>query len=141
MQMRGQIVVNARTDVYLLPGGNPDADYAETLRRLIAFREAGADCVFAPGLKDAETIGRLVNAVACPLNILAGTGTPSIPELGEAGRGARERGIGPDARDAWTAAACGGGIARTGTYAALMERYRMRKQTNSWATASVDAKS
>ena len=81
MQMRAQIVVNARTDMYLLPGGNPDADYSEALRRLIAFREAGADCVFAPGLKDAETIGRLVKAVACPLNILAVPGTPSVRNL------------------------------------------------------------
>jgi len=71
-QLNAQIVVNARTDVYLLPGGNPDADYSEALRRLVAYREAGADCVFAPGLKDADTIGRLVKAVNCPLNILAG---------------------------------------------------------------------
>ena len=75
------VVVNARTDVYLLEGGNPDADYAETVRRLVAFRDSGADCVFAPGLKDAETIGRLVKDVACPVNILAVPGTPSIAEL------------------------------------------------------------
>ena len=79
------IVVNARTDVFMLPGGNPDADYAEALRRLLAFRDAGADCLFAPGLKDAETIGRLVIAVECPLNILAVPGTPSIAELGKLG--------------------------------------------------------
>ena len=79
VDVRAQIVINARTDVFLLPGGNPDADYSEALRRLIAFRDAGADCVFAPGLKDAETIGRLAKAVECPLNILAGPGTPSIP--------------------------------------------------------------
>jgi 2-methylisocitrate lyase-like PEP mutase family enzyme len=95
MQMGGQIVVNARTDVYLLPGGNPDADYSETVRRLVAFREAGADCVFAPGLTDAETIGRLVNAVACPLNILAGPGTPSIPELAKLGVARVSVGSGP----------------------------------------------
>jgi 2-methylisocitrate lyase-like PEP mutase family enzyme len=85
LQMRAQIVVNARTDVYLLPGGNADADYSEASRRLIAFRDAGADCVFAPGLKDAETIGRLAKAVECPLNILAVPGTPSIPELEKLG--------------------------------------------------------
>src|SRR5208282_6159364 len=39
MQMHAHIVVNARTDVYLLPGGNPDADYSEALRRLLAFRD------------------------------------------------------------------------------------------------------
>jgi len=84
-QLRAPIVLNARTEVYLLPGGNPDADYAEAVRRLVAFRDAGADCVFAPGLKDAATIGRLVKDVACPLNILAAPGTPSITELEKLG--------------------------------------------------------
>ena len=95
VQLRAQIVVNARTDIYLLAGGNPDADYSETLRRLVAFRNAGADCVFAPGLKDAETIGRLVKAVECPLNILAGAGTPSIPELAKLGVARVSMGSGP----------------------------------------------
>jgi 2-methylisocitrate lyase-like PEP mutase family enzyme len=83
--MRMPLVVNARTDIYLLEGGNPDASYTEAIRRLIAFRDAGADCVFAPGLKDAETIGRLVKDVACPVNILAVPGTPSIDELEKLG--------------------------------------------------------
>ncbi len=84
-QLRMPIVVNARTDIYLLPGGNPDADFQEAVRRLVAFRDAGADCVFAPGLKDADTIGRLVKSVQCPLNILAGPGTPPIAELEKLG--------------------------------------------------------
>ena len=79
------LVVNARTDIYLLTGGNPEADYYEVVRRLIAFRDAGADCVFAPGLKDAETIGRLVKAAECPVNILAVPWTPSIAELEKLG--------------------------------------------------------
>jgi 2-methylisocitrate lyase-like PEP mutase family enzyme len=95
MQLHAQIVVNARTDVYLLPGGNPDADFSETVRRLVAFRDAGADCVFAPGLTDAETIGRLVKAVECPLNILAGVGAPSIPELQKLGVARVSVGSGP----------------------------------------------
>ncbi len=74
---------------------NPDADYSEALRRLVAYREAGADCVFAPGLKDADTIGRLVKAVNCPLNILAVPGTPSIPELEELGVARVSLGSGP----------------------------------------------
>jgi 2-methylisocitrate lyase-like PEP mutase family enzyme len=83
--LRVPLVLNARTDVYLLEGENPDADYGETVRRLVAFRDAGADCVFAPGLKDARTIGRLVKDVACPVNILAVPGTPSISELEKLG--------------------------------------------------------
>jgi len=85
VHLHTQFVINARTDVYLLPGGNADADYFEALRRLAAFRDAGADCVFAPGLYDGETIGHLAKAVECPLNILAGIGTPSIPELEKLG--------------------------------------------------------
>jgi 2-methylisocitrate lyase-like PEP mutase family enzyme len=95
VQMRAQIVINARTEIYLLPGGNPDADYSEALRRLLAFRDAGADCVFAPGLNDAETIGRLAKAVECPLNILAGPETPSIPELEKLGVARASVGSGP----------------------------------------------
>ncbi len=96
LEMRTPIVVNARTDVYLLPGGgNPDADYSEAVRRLLAFRDAGADCVFAPGLKDPETIGRLAKAVECPLNILAGPGSPSIPELAKLGVARVSVGSGP----------------------------------------------
>lgn len=95
MQMGAQIVVNARTEIYLLAGGNPDADYSEAVRRLTAFRDAGADCVFAPGLKDAETIARLVSVVSCPLNILAGIGTPSIPELAKLGVARVSVGSGP----------------------------------------------
>jgi 2-methylisocitrate lyase-like PEP mutase family enzyme len=80
-RLRIPLVLNARTDVYLLQIGDPAKRYDETVRRLSAFREAGADCVFAPGLRDAPTIGRLVADLKCPVNILAGPGSPSVPEL------------------------------------------------------------
>ncbi|HEV2397835.1 MAG TPA: isocitrate lyase/phosphoenolpyruvate mutase family protein [Candidatus Sulfotelmatobacter sp.] len=75
------LVLNARTDVYLLQVGDPGSRYEEAVKRLRAYREAGADCVFAPGIRDPETIGRLVSDLACPLNILAVPGSLSIPEL------------------------------------------------------------
>lgn len=93
--VRAEIVINARTDVFLLPGSNPEDDYSEAVRRLLAFRDAGADCVFAPGLKDPETIARLAKAVECPLNILAGPGTPSIPQLAKLGVARVSVGSGP----------------------------------------------
>src|SRR5207302_1077223 len=83
--MRVPIVLNARTDVYLRDVGLAERRYDETLRRLAAFRDAGADCVFAPGLRDSETIGRLVRELNCPLNILAGPGSPTISELEKLG--------------------------------------------------------
>ena len=89
------LVLNARTDVYLLQVGEPAARYDETVRRLRAFRDAGADCVFVPGLKDAATIGRLVSDLRCPLNILGGPGTPSVPELQKLGVARVSLGSGP----------------------------------------------
>jgi len=53
--------------------------------RLRAYRKAGADCVFAPGIRDAETIGKLVRAVDAPLNILLQPGSPSVAELEKLG--------------------------------------------------------
>jgi 2-methylisocitrate lyase-like PEP mutase family enzyme len=75
------LVLNARTDVYLAQVGDPARRYDESLRRLVAYRDAGADCVFLPGVANAETIGRIVRDVQCPVNILVGPGSPSVPEL------------------------------------------------------------
>ena len=94
-QLRVPIVVNARTDVYLLPDAQPEAGYYEAHLRLTTYRDAGADCVFAPGLKDAETIGRLVRDLQCPVNILAVSGTPSVPELKKLGVARVSLGSGP----------------------------------------------
>ena len=79
------VVLNARTDVYLLQVGPPEGQYDETVRRLGAFRDAGADCVFAPGLHDAATIGRLVRDLNCPVNILAVPGSLTVKELEKLG--------------------------------------------------------
>jgi 2-methylisocitrate lyase-like PEP mutase family enzyme len=79
------VVLNARTDVYLLEVGAPEKRYDEALRRLAAFRDAGADCVFVPGLRDAATIGRLAKELQCPVNILAGPGSPPVAELQKLG--------------------------------------------------------
>src|ERR1700723_3407577 len=59
-RLRIPLVLNARTDMYLLQIGDPAERYDETVRRLSAFREAGARLVFPPRLRDAPTIGRLV---------------------------------------------------------------------------------
>jgi 2-methylisocitrate lyase-like PEP mutase family enzyme len=79
------LVLNARTDVYLLEVGQPESRFGETVKRLAAFREAGADCLFAPGIRSLEVISRLVRELQHPVNILAGPGSPSIPELQKSG--------------------------------------------------------
>jgi 2-methylisocitrate lyase-like PEP mutase family enzyme len=79
------LVLNARTDVFLLQVGEPKNRYTEAFKRLAAFREAGADCLFVPGLRDLPTITQLVRELHHPVNILAGPGSPSIPELQKIG--------------------------------------------------------
>jgi 2-methylisocitrate lyase-like PEP mutase family enzyme len=79
------LVVNARTDVYWLAVGDAHGRFAAAVERLRAYRAAGADCLFVPGVGDRETIGRLVRAVDGPLNVLAGADTPAVAELGRLG--------------------------------------------------------
>jgi 2-methylisocitrate lyase-like PEP mutase family enzyme len=118
-QLRVPIVVNARTDVYLLPGAQAATGYYEAHRRLTAYRDAGADCVFAPGLKDPETIGRLVRDLQCPVNILAVSGTPSIPELEKLGVARVSLGSGPMRATLRLLQRIAEELKATGTYSAL----------------------
>jgi 2-methylisocitrate lyase-like PEP mutase family enzyme len=79
------IVINARTDIYLMPIGPEATRFERTVERLRAYREAGADCLFVPGLCDREIIAKLVKALDAPLNILASQGSPSLDELEKIG--------------------------------------------------------
>ena len=60
-------------------------DLDDTISRLIAYRDAGADCVYAPGLVDIEQITAVVEAVGVPVNVLALATAPPIPQLAAAG--------------------------------------------------------
>jgi 2-methylisocitrate lyase-like PEP mutase family enzyme len=78
-------VLNARTDIYLMPIGPEPTRFERTVERLRAYRGAGADCLFAPGLYDRDIIAKLVKAVEAPLNILATPACPPLAELEEIG--------------------------------------------------------
>ncbi|MBP7141166.1 MAG: isocitrate lyase/phosphoenolpyruvate mutase family protein [Opitutaceae bacterium] len=75
------LVINARVDVFLHGTGNPEERLVQAVERARAYCEAGADVIFPIALRDSETISRFVRSVACPVNIMAGHGAPSIPEL------------------------------------------------------------
>jgi len=62
-------------------------DLDDTIARLVAYRDAGADCVYAPWLSTTEQISAVVDAVGVPVNVLAVPGAPTVPEL--AGLGVR----------------------------------------------------
>src|SRR2546430_3596379 len=78
-------VLNARTDVYLMPIGEEATRFERTVERLRAYRDAGADCLFAPGVHERETIAKLLKAAAAPLNILMTPQCPSLAELEKMG--------------------------------------------------------
>lgn len=88
-------VLNARTDIFLNAIGPAETRLARAIERLNAYREAGAQCLFAPGVKDGETIAQLARGVAGPLNILATVGTPPVAELERLGVARVSIGSGP----------------------------------------------
>jgi 2-methylisocitrate lyase-like PEP mutase family enzyme len=89
------VVLNARTDSYLRGLGSKLEMFEETIRRGDAYRDAGADCVFVPGVTDPTVIGEIVRRLACPINILAVAGGPSIGELARLGVARVSLGSGP----------------------------------------------
>lgn len=115
----GDLVINARVDVYLMQVGAPETRFAEAVRRANAYGEAGADCLFVPGVLDAETIGALAREIEGPLNVMAMPGAPSVPELVDLG--VARVSVGPMVALAALAAAdrAARELLETGTYGAL----------------------
>ena len=75
------LVINARTDVYLLGIGEADTRFDHAIRRANAYRKAGADCLFIPAVSRRADIERIVPALNGPLNLITVPGIPTIPEL------------------------------------------------------------
>jgi methylisocitrate lyase len=93
------LVLTGRSEGFIV--GRPDL--AETIRRLTAYVEAGAECVFAPGIRTRDEIAAVVNAVApTPVNVVVGSDFATVAEL--AGLGVRRISVGGGlARAAFTA--------------------------------------
>jgi 2-methylisocitrate lyase-like PEP mutase family enzyme len=79
------IVINARTDLYLKNIGDEQSRFDEAVARAGAYLAAGADCFYPIGLRDTATIGRLVAAIAAPININVRAGYPSVAEFSALG--------------------------------------------------------
>lgn len=90
------LVINARTDVFLLGVGEAGAAReALAIERGRAWLEAGADVVFAPGVTDPGTVRRLAEGIGGPLSLMAGPAAPPPDELFAAG--ACRISVGPNA--------------------------------------------
>ena len=96
------LVINARTDVFLLGIGDKAGRFDHAIRRLKAYREAGADCLYPMGMFDADTIAGLAAAIDAPINIMGLPGTPPAAELERLGVARVSTASGP-ARVAMTA--------------------------------------
>lgn len=92
------VLLTARSEGFIV--GRPDLD--ETIRRLTAYAGAGADCLYAPGLRSKDDIAAIVNAVAPkPVNVLMGSDLATVAELADLG--VRRISVGGAlARAAWT---------------------------------------
>jgi methylisocitrate lyase len=94
-----EVLLTGRSEGFIV--GRPDLD--ETIRRLRAYADAGADCLYAPGMQSAAEIRAVVEAVAPkPVNVLAFGGFATVAGLAELG--VRRISVGGGlARAAWTA--------------------------------------
>ena len=112
----GRVLLTARSEGFI--AGRPDL--AETIRRLTSFADAGADCLYAPGLRALADIEAVVQSVAPkPVNVLVSSGFTTLAALAEAG--VRRISVGGAlARTAWAGfLAAAREIAQHGTFAGL----------------------
>ncbi len=112
------VLLTGRSEGFVV--GRPDL--GETIRRLVAYAEAGADCLYAPRLTEIADIEAVVKAVApLPVNALVPSDFTTVAEL--AGLGVRRISVGGTlARTAWTGfAAAATEIAESGTFGGFVE--------------------
>ena len=97
-ESKTKVILTGRSEGFIV--GRPDLK--ETIRRLTAYADAGADCLYAPGISSREEIAAVVAAVAPkPVNVLVGSGFTTVVELADLG--VRRISVGGAlARSAWT---------------------------------------
>jgi 2-methylisocitrate lyase-like PEP mutase family enzyme len=79
------LVINARTDVYLHGAGDAATKQDEAIKRGKAYLAAGADCIYVFALVDLAAITAITRALAAPVNIMGRVGTPPLAALESAG--------------------------------------------------------
>src|SRR5438094_9542639 len=124
-----QVLLTGRSEGFI--AGRPDLH--ETIRRLTAYAEAGADCLYAPGIRNTSDITAVVKAVAPkPVNVLVSSDFTTVPEL--AAVGVRRISVGGAlARTAWTGfLQAAGEIAKQGTFTNLARAVSSAEITKSF---------
>lgn len=86
-------VINARTDVYMRQIGEPGTRPDEVLRRARAYADAGADCLFVPGLANLAVLESVVARSPLPISVFTGPGGATVDQL--RALGVRRVSVGP----------------------------------------------
>jgi 2-methylisocitrate lyase-like PEP mutase family enzyme len=89
------LVLNARTDVFLAEIGDADTRLEHAVERGRAYLDAGADCIFVPGVVDPAVITELVQGIHGPVSVLAVPGSPAVTDLKALGVARISTGSGP----------------------------------------------
>jgi 2-methylisocitrate lyase-like PEP mutase family enzyme len=81
LQAGVDVFINVRTDVYLRGLADKESRLTETLSRAAAYKRAGADGIFVPGLSGPGEIKQLCAQIPLPINLMAVPGLPALAEL------------------------------------------------------------
>jgi 2-methylisocitrate lyase-like PEP mutase family enzyme len=125
------LFINARVDVYLRGVGEPHERFRNTIDRALAYKAAGADCIFIPGVADERIIGSLVKNIPGPINILAVADTPPTEVLEKLGVARLSTGSGPARACATLTRRIGRELLDQGTYSSFTEGAMTYKEMNS----------
>lgn len=130
------VLLTGRSEGFIV--GRPDL--AETIRRLIAYAEAGAECLYAPGLRKEDDIAAVVRAVAPrPVNVLVGGDFTTVARMAELGVRRISTG-GALARAAWTGfLSAAREIAESGTFGKLAGAVPFAEIDSAFARRAPDA--
>jgi 2-methylisocitrate lyase-like PEP mutase family enzyme len=115
------LVINARTDALRFGEGDEEQRFKEAMRRAIAYRDAGADCVYPMGLVDAAPIASFVKTLDFPINVMVRKGLPSISELQRLGVARVSFGPSPSYAAMGLLKRAGKEVLEKGTYENLIE--------------------
>ena len=126
-----ELFINARVDVYLLGVGDREQRFRNTIDRAHAYKEAGADCIFIPGVVDAQLIESLVKNISAPINILAVSNTPPVGVLEELGVARVSLGSGPARACATLARRIGRELLAQGSYSSFTQDAMTYEEMNS----------
>ena len=126
-----ELFINARVDVYLLGVGEEEERFGNAIDRALAYKAAGVDCIFIPGVADERVIGGLVKNIPGPINILAVANTPPTDVLEKLGVARVSTGSGPARACATLARRIGRELIDHGTYSSFTHDAMTYKEINS----------